>query len=109
MRSNRLQFHDVDNDQLLCYSKSSDDLTNVVLTVVNLDPFHSQAGWTSLQLEALGVSSDHGFQAEDLLTGARYLWRGPRNYIEVNPATMPVQIFRLRRHVRTERQFDYYM
>jgi starch synthase (maltosyl-transferring) len=105
----RLEFHDVDNDQLLCYSKSSDDLTNVVLTVVNLDPFHTQAGWTSLQLEALGVSPDHGFQAEDLLTGTRYLWRGTRNFVEVNPATMPVQIFRVRRHVRTERQFDYYL
>ena len=107
--NSRLQFHDVDNDELLCYSKSSDDLTNVVLTVVNLDPFHSQAGWTSLQLEALGVSPDHPFPAEDLLTGTRYLWRGPRNFVEVNPSTMPVQIFRLRRHLRTERQFDYYM
>ncbi len=105
----RLQFHDVDNDQLLCYSKSSDDLTNVVLTVVNLDPFHSQAGWTSLQLEALGVGPDQGFQAEDVLTGTRYLWRGTKNFVEINPATMPVQIFRLRRYLRTERHFDYYM
>ena len=95
-RDDRLQFHDVDNDQLLCYSKSSDDLANVLLIVVNLDPFRSQAGWTTLHLESLGIGPDQAFQVKDLLTGARYLWKGARNFLEVNPVTMPAHIFSIR-------------
>jgi starch synthase (maltosyl-transferring) len=108
-RDTRLKFHDVDNDQLVCYSKSNDTLTNVIVIAVNLDPFHAQTGWTTLQLDALGVSPDETFQVEDLLTGARYLWRVPRAFLEINPATIPAQIFSVRRRIRTEREFDYYV
>ena len=45
----------------------------------------------------------------DLLTDARYLWKGRWNYVELNPHIMPAHIFRLRRHVRTEWDFDYFM
>ena len=41
-----LRFHPVDNSQLICFSKQSDDLTNAIVVVVNLDPrHHSQSGW----------------------------------------------------------------
>src|SRR5690606_17658520 len=40
-----LRFHDVDNDMLVCYSKSTPDRENVILCVVNLDPHHTQSGW----------------------------------------------------------------
>jgi starch synthase (maltosyl-transferring) len=96
-RDNRLQFHDVDNDQLLCYSKSSDDLANVLLIVVNLDPFRSQAGWTTLKLEFLGIAPDQAFEVKDLLTGVHYLWKGVRNFLEINPVTMPAHIFAIRK------------
>jgi len=45
----------------------------------------------------------------DLLSDARYMWNGPRNYIELNPHTVPAHIFRVRHRIRTERNFDYYM
>ena len=108
-RNTRLTFHDVDNNQLMCYSKSSDDLTNIIVIAVNLDPFHTQTGWTTLQLDALGLSPDEAFQVEDLLTGTRYLWKGPRAFLEISPALLPAQIFSVRRRTRTERQFDYYV
>src|SRR5207247_1927808 len=95
-RDDRLQFHDVDNDQLLCYSKSSDELANVLLIVVNLDPFRPQTGWTTLHLESLGIAPDQAFQVKDLLTDASYLWKGVRNFLEVNPVTMPAHIFSIR-------------
>ena len=50
-----LRFHPVDNESLLCYSKTSPDGTNMVFTVVNLDPHHTQAGWVELPLEELGL------------------------------------------------------
>ena len=31
-----LRFHDVDNEQIICYTKQSDDLSNIIAVVVNL-------------------------------------------------------------------------
>jgi starch synthase (maltosyl-transferring) len=104
-----LRFHNVDNDQLIAYTKATDDLTNVVLVVVNLDPHYVQSGWVVLPLEELGLDPNQPYQVRDLLTDLRYLWHGPRNYVELNPRQIPAHIFRLRRRVRTERDFDYFM
>ena len=104
-----LTFHDVDNEQLICYSKRTEDPANAVLVIVNLDPHHLQAGWTSLNLEALGIDPEQPWQVQDLLTDARYMWRGGRNYVELDPHKSPAHIFRVRRRVRTEQQFEYYM
>jgi starch synthase (maltosyl-transferring) len=104
-----LRFHKVDNEQLVCYSKRTDDLSNVVLVVVNLDPHYSQSGWVEFPLEGLGIDPQKPYQMHDLLSDARYLWQGSRNYVELNPQIAPAHIFRMRRHVRTEQDFDYYM
>jgi starch synthase (maltosyl-transferring) len=104
-----LRFHEVDNEQLICYSKHTDDLSNVVLVVVNLDPHHTQSGWVEFPLEELGIDPQRPYQMHDLLSDARYLWQGSRNYVELNPQIVPAHVFRMRRRVRTERDFDYYM
>jgi starch synthase (maltosyl-transferring) len=104
-----LQFHPVDNDQILCYSKRTEDLSNVILVAVNLDPHHTQSGWVDLPLEAFDLDPTQPYQLHDLLSDARYLWHGSRNYVELNPFVSPAQLFRLRRRVRTEREFEYYM
>jgi starch synthase (maltosyl-transferring) len=46
---------------------------------------------------------------DDLLGGARYLWHGSRNYVALEPDSVPAHIFRVRRRVRTERDFDYFL
>ncbi len=110
LRSNwSLRFHEVDNEQLICYSKRTDDLSNVVLVVVNLDPHYTQSGWVEFPLEELDIDLRKPYQMHDLLSDARYLWQGSRNYIELNPQIVPAHVFRMRRRVRTERDFDYYM
>jgi len=104
-----LNFHPVDNDQLICYSKHTEDLSNIILVVVNLDPHHTQAGWVEIPLATLGFDPQQPYQMHDILGDSRYLWYGPRNYVELNPTVVPAQIFRIRRKVRTERDFDYFM
>ncbi len=122
-----LTFHHVDNDQLLAYSKSAGlppdgaaeepepargrrgapSEPDVVLVVVNLDPHHRQSGWTGLDLAALGVpADDQPYQVHDLLTGARYLWHGPRNYVELDPQVVPAHVLRVRPQARREHDFD---
>lgn len=105
----RLHFHEVDNDLLLCYSKSTSDWSNVILVVVNLSPHHLHSGWLQLDLSALGLDADRPYQVQDLLTNAYYLWQGSRNYVEVNPHSVPAHLFRIRRRLRTEQDFDYYL
>jgi starch synthase (maltosyl-transferring) len=103
-----LRFHPTDNEWLLAYSKQTSDGSNLILVVVNLSPHHTHAGWVDLDLDALGLEADRPFQAQDLLTDAHYLWQGPRNYVSLDPHSVPAQIFRLRRRVRTEHDFDYF-
>ena len=106
--NHHLEFHPTDNEQLIAYSKSDEGKDNLILTVVNLDPHHSQIGWVNLDLAKLGIESGATYQVHDLLTDARYLWHGSRNYIELHPTAMPAHIFRVRRHIRSEQDFDYF-
>lgn len=103
-----LQFHDTDNPALICYSKATEDLSNVIIVVVNLDAFHTQSGWINLDVGALGIESTRPFQAHDLLGDGRFLWNGARNYVELVPGSLPAHVMRVRKWVRTERDFDYY-
>ncbi len=104
-----LRFHSTDNDQLIAYSKSSRDFSNVIVVVVNLDPYHTQSGWLDLALDALGLDPSQPYQMHDLLSEARYLWQGPHNYVQLDPQSIPAHIFGVRRRVRTERDFDYFL
>ncbi len=104
-----LRFHGTDNDQMVCYSKRSADGTNTILVVANLDPHHVQSGWIDLDLAALGLHGDTRFQVHDLVGDGRYLWQGARNFVRLDPAALPAQVFRLRHRARTERDFDYFM
>jgi starch synthase (maltosyl-transferring) len=110
LQSNRnLRFHNTDNSSLLCYSKATDDLSNIIIVIVNLDSFHMQSGYVDLDLHSLGLDATHAFQVHDLLGEGRYLWHGPRNYVELSPESLPAHIFHVRRWVRTETDFDYYL
>lgn len=104
-----LRFHQTDNDNLMCYSKQSTDGSNLILSVMNLDPRHRHSGYVELPLEELGIDPVSSYQLHELLTGARYIWNGARNYVEIDPASVPGQIFRVRRRVRSEREFEYFL
>ena len=104
-----LVFHRVDNEHLLCYSKATTAGENAIVTVVNLDPYHVQSGWVELDLDALGVDPRAPYQMHDLLSDARYLWQGARNFVQLDPGAVPAHVLRVRRRVRTERDFDYFL
>ncbi|MCJ8501961.1 alpha-1,4-glucan--maltose-1-phosphate maltosyltransferase [Desulfatitalea alkaliphila] len=108
-QNSNLQFHAVAQEAMLCYTKHTDDLTNIVLVVVNLDPHHAHAASVRLPLEALGLAAEQPFQVHDLIRDARYLWHAGENYVALDPRSVPAHIFRIRRKVRTEHDFDYYM
>jgi starch synthase (maltosyl-transferring) len=104
-----LKFHPIDNEALVCYSKTSDDLDNIILVVVTLDPHHTHGGWLHFPVTEFGMQPHDSYQVHDLISGAHFLWNGEHNFVELDPGVMPVHIFRVRRKVRTERDFDYFM
>ena len=93
-----LKFYPTDNEQLLCYAKSTVDLANTILIVVNLDPVYPQSGWVDLDLHELGLPADRPFEVHDLLTDARHRWQGAHNYVHLRPGDMPAHVLRLPAH-----------
>lgn len=102
-----LVFHTTDNDHLLCYSKSDPASGDVILCVVNLDPYATQSGWTALDMEALGLGPEP-FQVHDLLGEGRYRWQGPHNFVQLDPNVAPAHVFAVRPGGRNETDFEYH-
>lgn len=107
--NHNLRFLSTSNDQIIAYTKTSEDGEDQVLVVVNLDPNYVQSAFVELPLADLGLDEQQPYQVHDLLTNARYIWHGSRNYVELNPSFMPAHLFVVRRRVRSEHDFDYYL
>jgi len=107
--NNPPQFHEVDNDEIICFSRMSPDKSQLILVVVSLDPHHQQSGWVDLPLEDLSLEETHPYQVHDLLGDSRFLWNGARNFVELDPRSSPAHIFQIRRRVRSEHDFEYYL
>ena len=105
----RLRFYPTDNEQILFFTKTTADLSNVVLVVCNLDPYHTQSGYIRVPVAELGLDPGDSYQMQDLLTGAYFLWHGESNYVSLDPKAAAAHVLRLRRKARTERDFDYFM
>ncbi|MDH4161600.1 MAG: alpha-1,4-glucan--maltose-1-phosphate maltosyltransferase [Nitrospirota bacterium] len=104
-----LEFYETDNDNLFCYGKSSEDGENSLIIAVNLDPFHTQSGWVTIPVKELGLGEHQPFLVHDLIGDDKYIWEGARNFLEINPAVMPGNIFRVRKKLKRETDFDYFL
>lgn len=101
-QTRRIRFAETDNPHLLAYAKVSADGADRIITVVNLDPHHRQAGTVSLPMDFLGLGREERFAVEDLFSREadedqplRYLWQGARNYVDLDPSRAVAHIFRV--------------
>ncbi len=92
-----LFFHLVENDKILFYTKSTPSKENILLIVVNLNPFQTEAGYVHVPLKEFSFLESDSYQVDDLLSGKQFSWTGSRNYVALDPMTCPAHIFRLRR------------
>jgi len=104
-----LRFYEVENETLLFYGKATEDFSNIILVVVNLDPFHTQSGWVKVPIGELGIEPNQPYLVHDLLSEDKYIWQGERNYVELNPQILPANILRVRKRLKRETDFDYFM
>ncbi len=92
-RIDNLAFVSSDNEQILAYVKRAQEGDLVI--AVNLDPHHVQETMLHLPIDELGIGADDTFEVEDLLGGQRYSWRGPHNYVRLDPAERVGHILRI--------------
>jgi len=89
-----IAFHQVNNDQIICYSKTDPATGDTVLMVITLDPWNAQEGTTALDLPALGLNWGDGFTVHDEITGGTWQW-GQYNYVRLEPWHHVAHIFRV--------------
>lgn len=92
-----LRFYRADNDAILFYGKMTPARDNIILVVLNLDPHRKQNSYIDVPINDFGSLEGEAYQVHDLLSDARYVWHGRRNYVELDPEIQPAHIFRLRR------------
>lgn len=98
---------DVDNESIMAFMKAGDD--DVVIVVVNLDPYNIKRGGVEVVLESDELERYRQFMVHDLLGDERYIWHEGRNEVVLDPHILPGRIFKIRKKVKTERDFDYFM
>ncbi len=91
-----ITFHLSHNDSILAYSKHTEDRSDVVLVVVNLDPLLPHDDVLRLDLGLLGLPATAPFEAYDEITGATFTWQGATPYVRLDPAVEPAHILHLR-------------
>jgi starch synthase (maltosyl-transferring) len=109
LQHNLVTFHATDDENMLAFSKRTPDGASVVLVVINVDPHHTHVATVSLDLQALGLKPNEAFQVHDVLADARYRWEGATAYVEIDPTVLPASVFVVRRRLRTEQDFDYFL
>ncbi len=93
-----LQFCTIENPNLIAYLKSTDDLSNILLIVVNLDPNTPQSGYVQLPKDKLRLGNKINVKMHDLVTDEHYTWAQEWNFVEINPHKMPFHLFKLTIH-----------
>jgi starch synthase (maltosyl-transferring) len=95
-RLRTIRLHPSTNPQVIAYSKLSDDGTDAVLTVVNLDPYWPQEAVLSVDLGELGLPYDRPYRVFDELDGGSFEWFGANPYVRLDPSVRVAHLFDLR-------------
>jgi starch synthase (maltosyl-transferring) len=94
-RQDNLTFLPSENEQILFYRRAGVDGSADLLVAANLDPRVPHASIVHVPIEELNIGEDEPYEVEDLLTGARYVWRGVRNYVHLDPHREPAHVLRV--------------
>jgi starch synthase (maltosyl-transferring) len=93
-----VRFHGTANDRFVVFTRGHVDDGDLVLVVVNTDPWDAQATVLQLDLDAVGLPWVGPYRATDELTGESYTWDGPEPYVRLDPARNQVaHVFALRK------------
>ena len=91
-----LVIHEVDDDQLIAYSKQTPDGSDRVLAIVSLAPNEVRRGKLQLDLAGLGLDPARSVVVEDLIDGGIETWKAGQAEIELDPAILPARVLHVR-------------
>jgi starch synthase (maltosyl-transferring) len=101
-RLRNITFAETDNPAIIAYVKKTPDLSNIIVTVVNLDPHWTQSGWIDLPLWQMGIGDRESYLMRDLFSQDKpdgmqeaFTWTGRRNFISLRPGAKQAHIFRV--------------
>jgi starch synthase (maltosyl-transferring) len=83
-RMDNLTFHESGHPDVLCYLKTA--WGRDLLAAVTVDPLDPADAELEVPLAWLGLAEDEPYEVEDLLTGERRRWCGPRQAVRLDPA-----------------------
>lgn len=104
-----LRFLTAENEFVLFFAKYDNARQDLILVAVNLDPHHTQSAWLNLPLEEFALHEERSYMVHDLLGDDKFIWQGARNLMEFDPQVLPARIFHLKRRLKRETDFDYFM
>ena len=94
-RQENVSFLKSDNPNILFFRRAAVDRSADILVAANLDPHSPHHTMVTVPVADLGIGEDEPYEVEDLLTGARYTWRGARNYVRLDPAVQVAHVLRV--------------
>jgi starch synthase (maltosyl-transferring) len=92
-----LEFYESRNENVICYGKRTADNSNIIVVIVNLDPFNTQEDFITLPIGKFGIQEWQTYQMRDLLNGEKYHWKGSTNYVRLEPDVQTAHIFCLKK------------
>jgi starch synthase (maltosyl-transferring) len=89
-----LKFCRNSNHNILAYVRYSNDLKDILIIAVNLNPDETHSDVIMIPFADLGM--DMGvYKVLDLLDGSEYEWSGNRNYVRLIPGVRQAHIFKV--------------
>ena len=93
-----MQFCHIEDQNMLAFLKATDDLSNIILVVANLDTQAKHSGFVQLPKERLKLGDHINVKVQDLLTEEHYTWTQEWNYVELDPYKLPFHLFKIELH-----------
>jgi starch synthase (maltosyl-transferring) len=93
-----LRFCFIDDPNIIAFVKSTDDQSNMLLIIINIDPHGRHSGFVQLPKEHLKLGDHINLKLHDIITDEHYTWTQEWNYVELDPYKMPFHLFKLEVH-----------
>jgi starch synthase (maltosyl-transferring) len=91
-----VEFFEADNEAVLYFGKQTPGARDLILAAISFDPHHPQSAQVVSPFWRLGAQEGDALLVEDLLTGARFVWRGRNQTVHLDPSR-PYGLWRLER------------
>jgi len=90
-----LAFLNAWDDNIIYFTKFTEDRRNVILVACNLDPHNAHGAHFEVPLWEFGLGDDATIEVEDLVTAEQFSWTGKVQHMWLDPETQPYRIWRL--------------